>query len=236
MIVIFNTHTQEGDTMQIAPLHYKNGHVFTELEGSFWLMDTGSPASFGEVDHVSVDGCTFKVAGNWMGLTVAPISRDICVPCAGLIGMDIIRKFDHLIGFDGGTLAVSGDNLGHAGQRVPLTGYLGVPILKAVIAGKEFPLFFDTGAHISYLQDIALKEFPVTGSYNDFFPGYGRFDTDTCLVDVVIEGSAYNLLFGTLPDTIGAALRMAGTYGVIGNALLLGRVCGYFPRRNELWI
>lgn len=33
------------------PLHHEKGHLFLEHEQQWWLLDTGSPGSFGSVQR-----------------------------------------------------------------------------------------------------------------------------------------------------------------------------------------
>jgi hypothetical protein len=111
---------------------------------------------------------------------------------------------------------------------------MGIPILSAIINGKEYRMFFDTGDQISYFQDDALKTFPPAGQMTDYYPGVGQFQTDTYNVKFFIGGIYFVLRCGCLPDLLGMTLMMADTKGIIGNQILHDRVVGYFPRRKEL--
>ena len=61
---------------------------------------------------------------------------------------------------------------------------MGIPIVIAQIAGRDYRMFFDTGAQISYFQDDSLTDFPASGSITDFYPGFGQFQTDTYLIEI----------------------------------------------------
>ena len=96
-------------------------------------------------------------------------------------------------------------------------------------------MFFDTGAQISYFQDEeVMGAFPNAGTMEDFYPGFGRFQTDTRNVDLLFGGEAFTLRCGTLPGLLGMSLVIGGASGILGNIVLQDRVVGYFPRRKKL--
>lgn len=95
-------------------------------------------------------------------------------------------------------------------------------------------MFFDSGAQISYFQDESLTTFPSAGTITDFYPGFGQFQTETHLVDLILEEARYTLRCGALPGLLGMTLLMANTEGIIGNEILLNHTVGFFPRRQQL--
>jgi len=220
--------------MNTLPLQLRDGHLFVELNGELWLFDTGAPTSFGTSSSLSLAGEQFKLGSSYLGLTAASLSGFVRVQCVGLLGTDVLGRFDHILDVPGGTLSLSTDELSHAGQTVRLGDFMGIPILTAQIAGTDYRMFFDTGAQISYLQDNSLADFPAAGNVTDFYPGVGQFETDTHQVTVTLAGVAFTLRCGTLPALLGATLMLADTEGIVGNQILCNRVVGYFPRRQEL--
>ncbi len=220
--------------MQELPIHFLEGHLFLELDGDLWLYDTGAPASFGEPDAISLLDTRYAVDDEYMGLTARALSDSTGVQCAGLLGTDILTRFDHIIDCDEKTVAITSGDFECCGKALPLSSFMGIPVLTARIAGQEYRMFFDTGAQFSYFQDESLSDFPACGKVTDFYPGFGLLETDTHLVDVCLDDVAFTLRCGALPGVLGAALMMADTRGIIGNQILLGHVTGYFPRRNLL--
>ena len=107
-------------------------------------------------------------------------------------------------------------------------------IVTAHIGDNDYRLFFDTGAQTSYFQNDSLTRFPFAGRVTDFYPGFGQFQTDTHNVPISLGGVAFTLRCGTLPDPLGTTLMMAGTVGIVGNAILSDRRIGYFPRRRAM--
>ncbi len=220
--------------MTTLQLQFRDGHVFVVLDGKLWLLDTGAATSFGIPDELSIAGEQFRLGASYLGLTAAALSQLVGVPCVGLLGADVLGRFDHVFDTAGGTLTISTSELSHSGKSVHLAEFMGIPIVTAQIDGADHRMFFDTGAQISYLQDNSLANWPSAGSVTDFYPSVGQFETDTYEVQVSLGGVAFTLRCGALPDLLGATLMMADTVGIIGNAILSNRSVGYFPRRRAL--
>ncbi len=220
--------------MNTLPLQLRDGHLFVELGGELWLLDTGAPTSFGTSRSLTIAGEQFSLGRSYLGLTAATLSQFVGVPCVGLLGADVLGRFDHLFDTTGGRLTVSTAELPHSGQPVRLDEFMGIPIVTARVDGRDYRMFFDTGAQISYFQDDSLAEFPSAGRVTDFYPGVGQFQSDTHEVPVSLGGVAFNLRCGTLPGLLVMTLMMANTEGIVGNAILSNRSVGYFPRRRTM--
>ena len=226
--------------MHTLPLQLRDGHLFVDLGGDLggqlWLLDTGAPTSFGASRSLAIAGERFDLYTDYLGLTPESLSQFIGVPAVGLLGADVLGRFDHIFDTAAGKLTLSTAELSHTGQPVRLDEVMGIPIVTAQIGGRAYRMFFDTGAQISYLQSDALKTFPAAGAVTDFYPGVGEFETDTHDVQVSLEGVPFTLRCGTLPGLLGMSLSMAGTEGIVGNAILEKRSVGYFPRRSVMML
>lgn len=219
--------------MQQNPLLISEGHIFAKLDGGLWLVDTGAPTSFG-AGEFQLDGRNFRPASSYAGLTAESLSDLVRIPCTGLIGADILKQFDHLFDCSKGIWSISTEELEAEGNTITLEHFMGIPIAAAEIAGDRHRVFFDTGAQLSYLQSDSIGNFPLAGRTEDFYPGVGRFETETNMVEMDLGGQTYNLRCGRLPELLGATLMMAGTSGIVGNAVMMDRITGYFPRRSRL--
>lgn len=217
--------------MSALPLILKNGHLFVELDGNLWLFDTGAPTSFGDDGTVTIAGEEIELGHDYMGLSANTLSGYVEIQCRGLLGADVLGRFDHLLDCAEGRLLISKEQLTHEGQALPVEEFMGVPIVGVEIAGRAYRMFFDTGAQVSYWQDDALTGYPEAGVVSDFYPGVGAFETDSHQVPVRVGEMDFTLRCGRLPALLGATLMMAGTHGI-----LAGRVVGYFPRRSILSI
>ncbi|MCX8071163.1 MAG: hypothetical protein N3C12_01745 [Candidatus Binatia bacterium] len=218
------------------PLECHHGHWFVRLPGGLWLLDTGSPITFGEDPQLRIAGEEFPVSTRGLGVSASDIGRFVGVVCRGLIGVDVLDRFDLILDTVGGKLVVSSDVLDCAGAAIPLERVGGLPVIEVSISGARHRMFFDTGAFVSYFEDDALFQFPFLGRVEDFYPTIGAFETDTYAVPMMVGPIAVTLRCGKLPGVLAAAfsLLLSQARGVIGNELIAGRTCGYFPRRNQL--
>jgi len=220
--------------MVVFQVRLLEGHLFLTLEDGLWLVDTGSPASFGGTGGVCMVGSRFQMAHSHAGLDAGVLSGLVGVPCAGLLGADILNRFDILFDVAAGNITLAESEILHEGPAVGLDAFMGIPIVVARIGGGEHRMFLDTGAQVSYFQPASLGNFPPLGTVDDFYPGFGKFATETHEVPVEIGARMFHLRCGRLPGLLGMTLALAGADGIIGNAILLDRVVGYFPRRGLL--
>ncbi|OQA67649.1 MAG: hypothetical protein BWY36_00646 [Candidatus Diapherotrites archaeon ADurb.Bin253] len=225
----------------ILHIYFIQRHIFIELDGNLWLLDTGSSNSFGNIRNLFLGGIQFQLPLN-LPAPIAPfnaemISKHIGVNCIGLIGMDILGRFDHIIDIGNNQLTISTNELEYAGQEVQLSRFGNFTILNALIANHEYRMLFDTGAQISFFLDNAVVNFPYAGRFIDFNPFHGEFETDIYQVEVNLNGVVFQLICGSrMPEQLSAGLRIFGGSGVIGNEMLINRVVGFAPRRNLMYI
>ena len=222
--------------MSKFPLMFEAGHFFVGIEDNFWLMDTGSPWSFGEGEILTIEDEEFKLNSSYLGMTAETLAGFVGIKCSGILGADILGSFDHIIDCEGGSIVMSKSYLKYEGQFIHLDKFEGIPVLTAQIGSRDYRMFFDTGAQISYFQGDSLCQFPSTGRFKDFYPGFGQFEVDTYEVNLTIGSIELNLITGKLPDLLGATLILANTQGIIGNQILANQITGYSPRRNELYL
>lgn len=215
-------------------LSFSNGHLFVTLPEGTFLLDTGAPQSFGECGTIAVAGSEFRLQPGFMGLTADKLSGFVSKPVAGLLGADVLNRFDILIDVPRREVSFTDSPLDLQGQSIPLRFALGVPILQASIGGQPTSLFFDTGAQVSYWQDELLASFPSAGTISDFYPGFGDFTTETFMAPCTIGTVQCDIRCGQLPGLLGMTLSLAGTEGIIGNEILLTRRAAYLPRRSLL--
>ena len=217
--------------MQEFRLIIEKDHLFIDVDGRNWLLDTGAPRSFGVCDF-EIAGQSFSIHTNYMGLTADQLSEFVGYKTAGIIGADVLNQFDVFIDTFNAQISFALEEIDLDGEVLSLTHFMGIPIINVSINDIDSPMFFDTGAQISYYQNDSLKLFPSLGHITDFFPGIGQFQTETYQVNVQLGNSTYDLSCGSLPELLGMTLKMAGVDGIIGNAVLKSHVVGYFARRQ----
>ncbi|MCK9266986.1 hypothetical protein M0P98_09015 [bacterium] len=225
----------------ILPIYLKNKHLFIELDGNLFLFDTGASHSFTETENISIDSKKFQLPSSLptpMGAFDAEmISKQVGVKCVGLLGMDVLGKFDHIIDIDKNQLTISENELKYTGQEVKLSSFMGFTTINANIANKEYKMLFDTGAQISFFLDDSIVNFPFVEKFKDFNPLQGEFETDTYKVEVKLNEIVLQLICGSeLPLFLSAGIQFLGASGVIGNEMLINRVVGFAPRRNVMYI
>lgn len=93
----------------LIPLITHHGHFFARIDGQDWIVDTGSPVSFGNDAVLALAGQSFAVPQDYMGLTAAALSDLIDHPTAGIIGTDILNRFDLVFDTEAGTLTLADD-------------------------------------------------------------------------------------------------------------------------------
>jgi hypothetical protein len=206
------------------------------IDGRDLLLDTGVPTSFGELPCLTVGSREFHIASSYLGLTPDVLSEHLGQPAAGVLGMDLLCHFDILIDVQAGQIAFSEDPLDFPGEGIEIETFMGIPTIEVSISSERHRMVFDTGAQISYWQDDALQAFPSAGVLTDFFPGLGRFESDTFQVEMILGGSAYRLRCGRLPELLGMALAMTGADGIVGNEILKYRTAAFLPRSSKLVI
>jgi hypothetical protein len=119
------------------PLIFNHGHLFVELEEHLWLFDTGAPTSFGAAERLLIAGEQFSLSSSYFGLTASTLSQYVGFECSGLLGADVLGRFDHILDTTGGRLAVSTAELSHDGQRVHLDEFMGIPIVTTSVPSRK---------------------------------------------------------------------------------------------------
>jgi hypothetical protein len=202
------------------PLVREAGHLFTVVDGLTLLVDTGAPLSFALRASLDLHGTRFELPRGYMGLDVPELARLTGHPLHGLLGMDVLSRFDVALDLPRGTLAVSTEPLPMPDSPLPVDDVLGIPVVDAQAAGRPVRLFFDTGASLSYLQEAGSYGGAPAGDATDFYPGFGEFDTPTWMLDVEVGPVGTYLRCGALPDLLSLTLQLAGVDGIAGNTLL----------------
>lgn len=217
-----------------APLLLERDHLVVRLDGGLWVLDTGSPFSFGRADWVELGGARLPVPDEAFGLDADRLSDLVGARLEGLIGTDLMSGFDLDFDLRAGAVTIGPDLPVPDGDRVPLSFLMGVPSLDARSRIGPHRMLLDTGAQLSYLQADGADRFPDAGPVRDFLPMFGPFETGTRHVPFRVGGADVTLRCGRLPDLMGMTLRMVGADGIIGAELFRDRRVGYFASRRLL--
>ena len=210
------------------------GHLYVSIDEYDWLLDTGAPTTFGNIDTLYIGNTRFDIPDNYMGLNASQLSKFVDHTTVGIIGTDVLNKFNIIVDMKNEIVSFTNDTTSLEGNTLEIYEYMGIPIIIAKINEKSRKMFFDTGAQISYFQNESLYSFPAIGEFTDFYPGFGQFQTNLYMVDAVIGTEQYKLRCGQLPKLLAMTLAKTGTEGIVGNEIFNNHVVGYFPSSKKL--
>lgn len=207
--------------MNTYPIQFLKGHIIANIDQFDYLIDTGSPKSFGHKTNVYINGKKFPIGDNSMtGTTTETLCSLSGLKFDGLIGMDILKHFN--IQFTQHDVTFSNTSVHYTEPviKLPIVDTLmTIPIIKLNIGQIDQRIIFDTGAHLSYLSDDLLVGTSV-GEMEDFYPTIGIYKTNVYKIDVVMNEKIETLTFGLLPSSMNVLLEMGQTKGIIGTELL----------------
>jgi hypothetical protein len=218
------------------------GLVLAEIDGRRWVIDTGSPGSFGDVRTIpSLDPTISLNERLSHGPTIREIEGFLVErpeqPLTGLLGAEVLNRFDVIFNLTAGEVSF-GDSAAPGGRHSVRCDFcMGIPVIRASVAGSEVRLFFDTGAPHSYFSDELVDPAGRLGPVEDFYPGAGRFRAT--LHEVVVRVGTLSQSFragrvSDLPRGVATILQAAGVEGILGNEVLRDRVVGYLPRSQRI--
>jgi hypothetical protein len=222
--------------MTQLPLHFREKHLFIEINGQYWLVDTGAPTTLGSGTVSFNGGAKHKTYDRLYTLTIDHFLKYIPIEFVGVLGMDVLHNYDFIFDIPGSKVTISVDDLNFPGHSVP-TGLClnSAPVVVAEINRGYYPMIFDTGAPVSYWLDDKLTKFPLIGEYQDFFPLSGWFKTNLYKLGVKLNSRAFVVQCGrTLPDLLDMSLKSQNIEGLIGSEVLTHGPVAFFPRRQEM--
>lgn len=237
------------------PLMVANRHLLTHRSPGDWLIDTGSPQSFGDAPLAMPGHSVHHHPRSYGGVDTAYINRMTGLACVGLIGCDILNQYDVVFELSeqaelGGVYFSKDAALKPRGERVPIQRLRagGLPILEVNVRGRgPVRMLFDTGAQHSYLDTLdGLETKPHRDSgaeeTSDFHPSCGVFGVNIRQIAVGVGSVKAKLRFATQADTnvspatVRKLMDAAGVAGVLGWEILKHGRMTYLPRWGELWI
>ena len=201
------------------PLRHHHGHLLIEVDGRIYLVDTGSPWSLGS-QPVQLGGREFPMQANdLMGHTCESIAGMVGTPFDGLLGTDILGQFDLELSVRDGVLRLS-EPLLEIQDGPVVESVQGVPLVSVEIGGEAVPMFFDTGAPLSYLSEERVQGCTALGDVDDFHPLLGRFRVSTHAVEMRAWGQTLKIRAGRMPMMLEMALALGGAAGILGTEVL----------------
>ena len=196
-------------------LEMHEGVMFANVDGQKLLIDTGSPLSFANRDIV-INGTEHEVSRELMGHTADQLSEKIGFGTDGLIGADILQRYDLAIDYRRKTLLFSSD-LDPNGTRIPLHSVMGFPYgVTLEFQGNSLSCYLDTGASICHLPLEENGTLTYLKEYHDFNPILGEFTTPLYAGEVFLEGLRVSVRAGKMVQSLESKLSLMGVDGVLG--------------------
>jgi len=194
---------------------YKGHPIINDGENRI-LIDTGAPSTIHSSDSLNFCSDSFVCSKNYMGLTVSKISDMLGTEITTLLGADILSDYKILLDYQNQVIEFSKQEIDIDGTQVDISNFMGIPIIKMTVDNKELKFFLDTGAELSYLSASLTSKYESIGTYEDFYPGVGKFQTECFEIPTVFGNTEFVVKYGNLPTLLQMTLMLGGTDGIIG--------------------
>jgi hypothetical protein len=209
-----------------------NGHLVTQIEGKSVLIDTGVPISIGKNPKFHFLNEVHTLSQEYMGVTFKYLEKMVGTSIDILMGADILKKYCLTIDLPGNRITFGEQPAFNSASRVPMTNFMGSPIVQVSIDGVEQDMFVDTGAKLSYVDKTLAANYSPVGKEKDFYPGMGEFETQVFEIRFKLGEKRFKLRCGVLPDLLEKTLLVTGKRGIIGTELYQKfLVCLAFPKK-----
>lgn len=213
------------------PIHEIHGHIVADVDGRTFLVDTGSPLSFGfdgsgaAIDALKMLSPRFRaqpLPGQIMRTISSAIHKHVSQEIVGVMGMDVLSQFDSSFSLHRGTMTLSQFQRLRVGDfALPLELFNGIPLAgPVVIAGRAVRALWDSGAPTSYLAEPSLLDgAEYMCDRNDFHPLSGtetfRVSVYAVPVELASQGGLVHLPMALLPESVDS-----GGQHILGSELL----------------
>jgi hypothetical protein len=218
------------------PMRMHDGHILVDSGGMTLLMDTGAPFSVGSMEF-DFAGRVATPRPSFEGTTVEDLSENIGKPLDALVGMDVMADFDLCFDAPNGKLVVTSEEMEMERNALPISFVREVPVVQGSLPGeRHVSLVFDTGAKLSYIGRELLAGTQSYRGAEDFYPGYGPFETAVYRVPLGLGGVEYDLDFAVLPAALERTLLPGLANGILGSEIIVDRKVVLSRRRERLYL
>lgn len=193
-----------------------DGHPIIKDGENIILVDTGAPMTIHTAAELTFLSDQYRCSTNYMGLTAAKISEMLGTEITTLLGADILSNYQLLLDYQQQVIAFAKAEIQLLGTTLPITQFMGIPIIELVIDQQKLKFFLDTGAKLSYLSARMTRNYESVGTAEDFYPGVGQFTTDCFEIPTRLGDHKFLVQYGNLPTLLQMTLTLGGTDGVIG--------------------
>lgn len=196
-----------------------NNHYVVHIDGSKYLIDTGSPNSFWvsrPMRKVTIDGVDYHLNEKPANLKVKEAYDTIGACVDGFIGMDIISKTSLTI-YKKGVLEFKALEIGGDEIKMSTNWPLVVKVGTSIGMGK---MIIDTGAKYAYGMNPLFMLIPSYGRVNDYNPSMGKLTSNIYHTTIVV-GTKRKTIDVCENSTVAKALYNMG-------ALIIGSVTSLY--------
>jgi hypothetical protein len=213
------------------PLFERENHLFVQLPEGPFLIDTGSPMSFGTTGSISFCDETVPLrerAGMLgMNISMTTIRKLVTGPCSGLLGMDVLGRHTLRFCLRAGALFVGDVEDVNRGTVLASAAAMGVPMIGIHCRGSDLRALFDTGAQYGYaLNRDLVNGLDVIGHITDYNPLLGDISSDAWRLPYQLIGDDGQLASPLMHETVGyleaGLLSLLSADAIIGWHLLEG--------------
>ena len=215
------------------PIGFTTGHIIMIWEGRSILLDTGAPFSIGADAAWTFLGRPVSLRRDYNGLTIEQFRKAAREPRLDVIlGMDVLNRYNFVI--DKAEKSISFFTCEtHLPSCIEMHREKCIPVINVAVGSVQTPMFIDTGAKVSYGARQIVQKHHASGNAEDFYPGYGQFQTDLYSIPSVIGDERVNLNYGILPEHLGALLS-APVQGLIGAEIFNTHKVWFLMLQNQL--
>lgn len=207
------------------PLFDRENHLFVELPEGVFLLDTGSPTSFGNTGSITFAGEKTALPESFGHVDMSAIRNLVVGPCNGLIGMNLLGNHPVRYSYKSRVLSVGENALLERGIKVASSSLMGVPMIGIQSRGSNFRTLFDTGAPYGYVMNQSLVNgLETTGSIHDYNPMLGEIDCPSYAFPYQLIDENGQTIGPEMCETVGfLGAGLAGDMlGMLGAEALIG--------------
>jgi hypothetical protein len=218
--------------------------MFIDLPEGRWLVDTGSPATFGTPGCITWGGRRREVPRSLNALGMMAIGMDqiqphIDMPIVGLLGADLLNEFDTCWDGPAGLMHLSPSETPGDVLTIPMESpavAMGIPLIEVRMGSRDVICVLDTGAQYGYVLDERLVEgAEAQPRISDFNPILGAIDSPSWHVELDLGGGVkVTERVGMLGGKAQMMLGMIGVEAVIGCSWLPPFRVWFRPSRMEI--
>ena len=223
-------------------LAYLAGHLLIDLPEGRFVVDTGSPASFGDSATATYGGCAHALPRSAGGIGLPELAglgleARIGARLRGLIGMDILGSEPVMWDGSRGRAIVRPAAPAPSVVRVPVARdpEMGIPLITATVGDRTMRLVFDTGAQFGYLAESEALSMGVdAGEFDDFHPSLGAIKSASARISVGLATQRVRERFGFHEPLSQVMLRPLGVDGILGCSWMRDRPVWWLPGESAL--